>query len=92
MTDILNQVKLFQQNIYYNMPAKINEDYMTICTNFSVWYDNAFGLDDTVKTIKNECLMSLLMAMETKDYILMAEKLSLTIVPIIEKYMGGSEG
>lgn len=81
--NIINLIDTFAVDIYFKMPAEINNDYINICTSVSNFFDTNFQGKDEVLKQKNQLLNYLLEVMCSHDYIKMADALSYTVRPIL---------
>lgn len=80
----LNRIDEFGTSIYSNMPSRINEDYLSICTEFDSLLAS-ISQDEDVSVYRQRAMNELLIRMESGDFIKMAEGLYLVVAPAIEK-------
>ena len=82
--DIINKIESFAADIYFKLPYELNQDFVNICQLIANFFDENFSENQEIIIQKNKLLTFLLQAMETKDYIKMADALLYTLKPVIE--------
>jgi hypothetical protein len=82
--DINLRIEYFATDIYFKLPNEIKNDYISICEELDKIFDNCFSNNRQMLNQKNDIFLSLLRAMETKDFIRMADMLLYTIKPLLD--------
>lgn len=83
--DIINKIESFAADIYFKLPNELNQDFINICQLIAEFYDENFSENIDNMNQKNRLLTFLLQAMETRDYIKMADVLLYTVKPVIKE-------
>lgn len=82
--EIVDKIESFAADIYFKLPDELNKDFVDICTELSEFFDKNFQDNYEVLQQKNVLLNYLLDAMQTRDYIKMADALLYKVKPILE--------
>ncbi len=85
--DISEKIESFVADIYFKLPNEIKKDYVGICNDIAVFFDENFVNNQQILEQKDELLMYLLSVMEQNDYIKMADALYYNVKPIIDDAM-----
>lgn len=81
---ILKKIEFFAADIYFKLPNEIKKDYVDICNDISVFFDENFLSNQQILEQKDELLTYLLNVMEQNDYIKMADALYYNVKPILK--------
>lgn len=82
--DIIKRIESFVADIYFKYPIEIKKDFVDICNDISVFFDENFLNNHQILEQKDELLKYLLNVMEQNDYIKMSDALYYNIKPILE--------
>lgn len=82
--DIVNRIESFVADIYFKYSNELSSDFVDICNDITIFFDENFSNNQQILEQKDELLAYLLNVMEKNDYIRMADALYYNVKPIIE--------